>query len=645
MNQTDVYFRAFTNYRKLTVANRECTSLRTAFAENGIDGDKVEVTRVFCTIEEDWVNAIEEGLIHVEKAIKEERQFIRSNGEVIPIEKVKHVSKESVEHLAKHSDLITRYHEGEDLIPDKLYTVERLSDYAVYENRFLYMLLCYLRDFITLRYNDILDLTNRYDATVTMDKSFTAGKQKVSYTLTMHDVRRDDPYLKENNPARSTIDRIGLILKAVLAFLSTPLMEDVAKTPMLKPPITKTNVLKMDNNFKGAVALYDFVVTYDKPGYTTETKITTLAPFKEAVADEMAEIGSLASFLTYQHGLGITPLLKEAYAREEERLKAEEVKRTAKRIEALKRRLKKTGVGMEEYILTIEKQLRALEGEAARAQALAEEVERRKQVEEELRATVEGLTRRIETLEATLAEERHQHFLEIEALKKKHIDEMHDLIEKHEEEVARMEREHAEQLEELKESTDRELARMAEEVEEAHRTADAKVAEIREETEATINAIREETAEEISAIRAEADAKIAAVHERTTDEISFIRDDAAKRIAKTTADCAEKVADAEKRARDYNEALASSSEALIGSRRSYELLMGANYVAEARIKALGGIETDHIDRESFGQLEREFHAFRALYREQWQKAKKNIRRTHLSKENIRRKTEPQESSD
>ena len=55
-------------------------------------------------------------------------------------EKVKNVSKDSVAHLARHSNLITRYEEGEDIIPDRLYTVERLSDYAVYENRFLYML-------------------------------------------------------------------------------------------------------------------------------------------------------------------------------------------------------------------------------------------------------------------------------------------------------------------------------------------------------------------------------------------------------------------------------------------------------------------------------------------------------------------------
>ena len=217
MNQLDIYYRALLEYRRLTTADSACSALRSAISSADTDNDKIVVIRSICTIERDWVDEIESGLVFIEKAIKEDRQFIRSNGVVVPIEKVKNVSRESVEHLSKHSNLITRYTEGEDIIPDQLYTVERLNEYAIYENRFLYMLLCYLRDFVTIRYNDILDLTNKYDATIEFDKKLIVGKQKMDYTLSMHDIRRDDPYLKENNPAKDTIDIIDLILKTVIA--------------------------------------------------------------------------------------------------------------------------------------------------------------------------------------------------------------------------------------------------------------------------------------------------------------------------------------------------------------------------------------------------------------------------------------------
>ena len=136
MNRLDVYYRALRAYRGVT-ANRQCEDFRRVVAEANTENDEITVSRNICTVEEDWMDAIEAGLVFVEKAIREERQFIHSNGEVLPIEKVKHVSKESVQHLARHSNLITKERRGEDMIPDHLYSVEKLNDYAVYENRFL----------------------------------------------------------------------------------------------------------------------------------------------------------------------------------------------------------------------------------------------------------------------------------------------------------------------------------------------------------------------------------------------------------------------------------------------------------------------------------------------------------------------------
>ena len=164
MDQLDTLYRAFTGYRKETLECHDLEVERNSISRADADDDKLEVTRTICTIEDDWIEEIEKGLVWVEKAIAEERQFIRTNGEIVPIEKVKRVGKESVEHLAKHSNMITRKpEEGKTLIPDELYTVERLSDFAVYENRFLYMMLTYLRDFISLRYDKIVELSTTYN--------------------------------------------------------------------------------------------------------------------------------------------------------------------------------------------------------------------------------------------------------------------------------------------------------------------------------------------------------------------------------------------------------------------------------------------------------------------------------------------------
>lgn len=562
MNQLDVYYRALADYRKNTVGDNNCSALRAAIAEADAEQDRIETTRVLCAIDEDWVEAIEAGLIHIEKAIKEERQFIRSNGEVIPIEKVKHVSKESVEHLAKHSNLISRYEEDEDIIPDNLFTVERLNDYTVYENRFLYMLLCYLRDFITIRYNDILELTNKYEVTVDIDKKIIRGKQKISYKLSMQETRCDDPYLRASNPAKEIIDRISLILKTVLAFLATPLMEEVSKVAMIKPPITKTNVLKMNNNFKGAVALYDFIIAYDKKGYTVEERKNTLSPFKDDLADELAEAGSLVSFLAYEYGLGIKQELKDSYEREEGRRKAEAIKQRDERIEALKKKFKKTGVGVEEYVLELEAQLRELRGESERAEAIADKLMEEKSANKLLGDKILSLNYDIERLNSTLTE-----------IEEKHFDELRTLNQEHEAEVNAIEQKHADEITKMRDAAKEAEEKHAAELASIRKEASDKVAQIRSESAAAVNEAKKES-------------------ERCRTE-----------LAETQS--------------------------------SYDALLEEKRVADARIKALGGIAEDYTDRESFNELEKEYNAFTKIYNQQWEKTKKQIKKNNLNFKNLR----------
>ena len=402
MNPSDAYYRALLAYKRIVAEQRDCRRDSHAFAEAAGEG-ALTVTRVVCTVDEAWIEAIEKGLVHIEKAIKEDRQFIYSNGEVIPIEKVKQVSKDSVEHLARHAELITRAPQGEDIIPDKLYTVERLSDYAVYENRFLYMLLCYLRDFVTLRYRKILELTGRYHGALTLTHEGSTLGRTVTVKLELEDQRQDDPYLREHNSAKESIDRMDLILKTVVAFLATPLMESAGKAAMLKPPITKTNVLKMDNNFKGAVALYDYIIAYEGAGYTITEETHTVSPFGDALREDLAEVQLLLSDLTYRYGLDLTPTLKANLERDENESHLAELKARAESLEILRRRLEREGEAPEVYALELERLTRSLRRELDRMDPLYAELDARRRTELSLTDTVRTLSDRIEDFDSELA--------------------------------------------------------------------------------------------------------------------------------------------------------------------------------------------------------------------------------------------------
>lgn len=465
MNYLDVYYRALLDYRKNTSADRDCTNQRGAVAKANAKTDEIKVTRKICNIETDWIDAISEGLVHVEKAIKEERQFIRSNGEVIDIEKVKNVSKDSVEHLARHSNLITRYEEGEEIVPDRLYTVERLSDYAVYENRFLYMMLCYLRDFITVRYNKIIDLEHTYNGEMTMNKSIAMPKRNIDIKIELKEERKDDEFLKKRSTLSDLIVRIRDNLELVHSFLNTPLMQEVAKVPMLKPPVTKTNVLRMNHNFRGALALYEYVSAYDKDGYSVSEEVQRTSPLRLDTADELSEVVLLASFLAYEHGLNIKDELKASYDIEEERRHMEELRRHEEQLKAMRRRSTESAENAEEYMLMLEKRNRELEKET-------ENMFRTREENEELKVQLLNINN-----------ERKSLLEQILNLNNK-ID---DINASHRSEIDSLNNEHRENMDALRKEEEERVEAARAEYEDAKKQIEGKVAEAQSECQARIN--------------------------------------------------------------------------------------------------------------------------------------------------------------
>ena len=591
MNYLDIYYRALIDYRKNTVPFRECANQRISTAKADAKNDNLTITRKICTVHTDWVEAIEEGLVHVEKAIREERQFIRSNGEVVDIEKVKNVSRDSVEHLARHSNLITRYQEGEDIIPDRLYTVERLSDYAVYENRFLYMLLCYLRDFITLRYNKILELEHTYNGSMTMNKTIVMTKRNIAFEVKLQEERKDDLYLRRQSESRDIIVRIGNQLKLVLAFLATPLMQEVSKVAMLKPPITKTNVLRMNNNFRGALKLYEFVSAYDKPGYEVEEKITTQNPFRMDVADEMAEVVMLASFLTYEHGLNLKNDLQEEYDLEEARRKEEEKRRLIDQLKALRHRIRENGGDPEEYMLMLEKTNRLLQEDRENLQLAKEEIENLKGDIKTLETEKKNLNEEIERLNGEIASINEAHAKEIEAINESHRAEIDTLNSEHEAEKTSICQDYENQLDAQRQGYEEQLQTQKDGYENT-------IAEITN----TLETERVENKEKIATIEAENALVIDGIRAMWQAEVRGLKgtcQEKDNKIGELKSEC------------DKLEERRKVSDARLVAIRSEHGLVGPT--------------EDFTSEKCFQEIEHQLDAFIAFFKKQWGITKRSIR--------------------
>ena len=404
MNELDLYYRVLREYNEAVAQNRSHTRFIQAAQKAPAKDDKLETIRTRCIIDEEWILKIEEYLPFVEKAIREDRQFIRQEGETVPIEKAKKVSKTSVSHLARHSDYITHLpdEEGEPLLPDKIYITENESNYAVYENRFLYMLLCYTRDFVELRYTKISELGNTYRGSLKINKRVEIGKRTVSLEASLQEVSKNDRLSEADQLMNDIIERLESIRVQVSALLMTPLMNEVSKAPMLRPPITRTNVLRMNNNFKNAVELYDYLSAYQGAGYTIKEIKKSFAPFPEKMGGEIFQAMPLLAFLVYKYGNDLEGTLKESYEKEETERALQKAQKKAAELAQLKKRIQNDEKSMEEYLLSLEGYVKDLEGSVDRIQAeqrkanadierLTDEVNWQKGREKQLKSDLEAM--------------------------------------------------------------------------------------------------------------------------------------------------------------------------------------------------------------------------------------------------------------
>lgn len=563
MSVSDILFRAFAEYRKTTQTNRDCERRVKEIARTGAAADCLETVRTECVIENDWIDAIEEGLVHIGKAIAQERQFIRSNGEVVDIEKVKNVSRESVEHLAKHSNLLTKEPKGEELIPDRLFTVERLTDYAVYENRFLYMLLCYLRDFLSWRYTRILELTQTYEGQLSLDKTIEKGGRKTIFRLHLEEERKFDPFLSESSGCRGQLERIDGLIRTVEMYLATPLMEFVAKAPKLKPPVTETNVLKMNKEFKAAVQLYYFITAYEKDGFTAKQEKVRLTPLEEKTAQEFAEAAELFSFLAYKANTGQQNILQSRLEQELEREKREAQQKEQSKLQALKKRVAETGTGLEEYLLLLEKHAQELEAQCSALPGL------RKRLERSEKERTEAISAHKES-ERLLFERETEYRAEKENLCKGYEARLQAEAERAQAETERLNAAHEEEMRKKQEECAKEIA------------------SVQESCSRTVQEIRSQAKKE----KQEAGARL----ERVLKEKSSAE--------KELSSC-------------RTESARLQQEKTLAQAQLISLKKDCGALTE---------KDDFTGREQFDELEHQYRVFRSFFREEWKKAKKRIRK-------------------
>ena len=403
-NLLDLYHRAFKAYKdELSYGEKE-NKLHRAVCRAVGARETLKAVRFKCQIKTDWIERIEKSLPFLEKAILENRQFILQQGEIQLIEKAKRVSKASVEHLSRHSELITREpKEGEDLIPEKIYVVENDSNFAVYENRFLYMLLNDLSDCVDLKYAKIVEFWNKFATKLLLEKNVILGKHKIDFSLALKEEGRAEDESIYDEETKNSVTRIVEIQRVVGLLLQSALMREMSHAPKIKPPVTRTNVLKMDPNFKMAVELYDYLCSYEDDGYRVQEFNEDIDNFPEAMEGDFAELVMTSSYLARRYGGNLDEQLESRYEAETQRRYEEEDLRDREELRALRQQWESGKGSVEEYIKALEERNGQLEGDRDRLHIAQNELFLQKQEISTLTESRDAYASSVDELKGTLA--------------------------------------------------------------------------------------------------------------------------------------------------------------------------------------------------------------------------------------------------
>ena len=502
-----------------------------------------------------WVEEIEACIIPLDNIMRVPRKFIVQEEEIVPIERARKITNESIRHLAQHTNMIAKV-EGDDVTPNQILNVFREESFEVYENRFVYTLMQNLIRFIDIRYDVIFNISDDDNmASLKMESDFNRGKEKVTYKLEVSaqsgGSELDDTATIDGENA-SAFQRIERIKKIINEYAHSPFMKELRNCVPVRPPIMRTNAIQKNPNFRACLKLWQFIQSYNDLGYEITVKESN-----DMVSDEYRNQLNQMMALNYMM-LKANTMSEDAVGKQKRRkLKPKLLKRLAEElvldydmedveiqrvfVEEIKRVSKKKMEGEKKIQEAIQ---RALDSENARKKAIEDKIKAQIAHEKEMER------RRIarEKERERLAMQKEKERIAKEKAKEKARKEKELALAK---ERARKEREkarlaRAKEKERLRLEKEKEKARLLKEKERAAKLQAAEEAKLARQKQREEERKAREEAKRLALIEKEKAAKAKAKEkERAAKALALEKERAAKlkekeRIAKMKAAQAEK---------------------------------------------------------------------------------------------------------
>lgn len=205
-----------------------------------------------------WIDMVEDCIPYLDNIIRNPRRFIVQEENIVPIEKTKVVTEESIRHLAQHTQLIQDVKEDGSVMPEKLLNVYREETVDLYENRFIKSLVDNLYIFVT---NKLKESDQRSFANITNEVSYEGSykKKKEQINVKVMLTSKYEDNVDSTKDGHSLEERIEHIKEVIAAFRSSTFIKSLKESSPVRSPIRKTNVILKEPNFIKALELWEYL--------------------------------------------------------------------------------------------------------------------------------------------------------------------------------------------------------------------------------------------------------------------------------------------------------------------------------------------------------------------------------------------------
>lgn len=473
----------------------------------------------------------------------------------------------------------------EETLPYIQKAIDEQESFAVYENRVLLTLIHKALMFVDDKYSKMKDVPNDSYNNITMNRHLELNQQKldfsVNYVNENHESLAEDLDV-EDIESLSDFDRIRRIRQGLNECLATPFMKEIAKEPQVKPPLTQTNLLKENPNFKKAVELWIFLDTYKKQGFelvgeeyngkmTDENKedvylamefqyfmmsITTNPALRKMLQEKYEEENALAKEET-DRPEKVKEMVLEAQI---EAVHKEEIEKLTAEITELKQKIAEQKQKIEEQaniIKTQEGKIAALENER---ESHAKQVEQMNaDFAEKTRIAEENFANRLSAKQKEFddAQTAHNEYVtklntdnanKIAELNTNHSNEVAQLKSDYENRIDTINKENATATANLKSDYEGQLTSMKADYTSQIKNYEKQIADINAENAKNVKELNDNHAKEIKTITKESEKRMADFEKETTkkmnDTIADVKKKAKDEVRQAEKTAKEKIAEA-----------------------------------------------------------------------------------------------------